>query len=462
MERARAGHFGTSRARLSRDQRRCFSGDSEMKTAQPSQGMHWVVILALLASRGVSPPAAVRAETAEATAGQTASLLSEAQARMNAGDYAAAAQLYQQALAGLPASVEAQQAALKAGMCMDAMQQPAQAIEMYDRVVATSRDVLKTSGPRTPRNLAVVQDPIERALYRKALACQQIGDSACGLQAIRHLRAVGPTSVFITRLVPLQLAFEERPASLAETLIQQEQQATALWEQARQASRSAVPEQALPVLDRMLTEYPGTAVALRAKAQKARILWSKRRWDEAKQLYQEIINQVGDVGSESDYAYTARFRLALSEPQARIKELERQVRSGAVVSASQWEQVRDACTVIMQKDFGPSEIDDAHVIVMEAYAWEGRYEELAAATAEFFQKCPAVGGCPQRLPLQEAWAHFFAGYAMESLSRYEEAAAHYRGVLQVADRSANALLGNRVVGLAEAGLKRTATHLQRP
>src|SRR5207247_2234171 len=97
-------------------------------------------MIAILATAGIAHS---QEAPTKAPAADVAALFAEADASMVQHDYAAAAQTYQQLLAQLPFRIKAHQAAFKAALCFDVLEQPANSVAMYDRVVAIGNDLLK-------------------------------------------------------------------------------------------------------------------------------------------------------------------------------------------------------------------------------------------------------------------------------------------------------------------------------
>lgn len=403
---------------------------------------HIVTIIGLAVTIFTSS-ATVHSETpaesaAAAPTSDLAMLQSTAESLMEKGDYASAVPVLQEALAQAAATNKIQQVAYKAAICFEALQQPVDARAMYDRAIQAGFQMLARqyykkegqAGKAAGGKPDSVQDRIEVSLYRVAALCQGTGDTAGGLTAIRRLRAIAPNSRYIPRTIPLQLAFEGRPAELADALVREEEQAASLCSQAHELFWSKQHDAALPLLERVLSDYPDTAASLRARVDKARILWARKQYQDAKDIYQTIYHQIGRVAPEADYARLAAHRVARVNTVNLVKLLQRQARSGQSIPGSQWQQIRDGCRTIMENNPDPIERAEANVMLIESLSWEGRHEEVVAEVSAFFRDYRGSRESKGRLPRELAWARMYAGDALEHLAQPAEAARHYRAVLQ--------------------------------
>lgn len=371
--------------------------------------------------------------------GEIDAAFDQAEVLMAQGQHAAALGIYQQLLAALPVSARAQQAAFKAALCFEALDQTVDAVGMYDRVVTIGHDVLRPRYHKIDGQKQVisrgkpdsVRDRLETALERQAHICQALGNAAKGLQAIRQLRAVAPTSVAVVQLIPLQLQFEGRPAAEAENLIRQQQEATELYRQAQALLGSHAQETAVPILDRILADYPDTSAAIRARADKAELLWHAKRNDQSRELYQQIIDQIGQIAPDARAAQEARHRIAWLDMVQVSKALQRQVRAGESVSDVQWQRVRDACRVVMELNPDPVERADAYGVLIGSYCWQRRWQDVLSSASDFFQNYSGSRSARGRLFPHMAWVRLYKGIAFEGLSRPDEAAQEYRAILQL-------------------------------
>lgn len=424
-------------------------------------GIVLVAAMIVLAVSGASEPQNEPAPGPDVEPLSVDARFEQADTLMGEARHAEAIAAYQQLLAELPVSAKAQQAAFKAARCFDALQQPAEAAGMYERVVAIGIEVLR---PRYYKDDATgvvqggkpgsIKARIETALYARAVACQESGDSAAGLQAIRRLRAMAPNSIYVAKMVPLQLTFEGRPAGLASDLIEREQQAAQLCGRGHEAFWAGQHDSALSLLNRVLDEYPETAACLRAKVDKARILWRQKHYDASHELYKQVLEEIGEVAPDADYARIARCQVAWRQVSKLVKPAQYQARAGELVATETWQQIRQACKVIMELDPDPLKRADANVALIEAYSWEGRHEDVLQAASHFFRNFRGARGGKGRLPRELCWARLFAGDALEHLSRPAEAALHYRAILQAAADHPQLLQDEHVVERATVRLAR--------
>jgi tetratricopeptide (TPR) repeat protein len=359
------------------------------------------------------------------------------------GNYAAAAAQYAELAARLPDSGQAQKASMLAGFCFAAAGSHADAIVSYDKALAVGLRLIKPEfvnprgldeetpkGRLTGKRLRTVRDWMENALYNKALACQQVGDPAMGLRTIQQLRAEFPNSRYITRLVPAQAAFERRPPEDAPILVQREMEAAQTGDQAHAAFCDSKHDDALPLLDYVITHYPETAAALRARGDKARILWGRGKYDEARAAFAQILD-LTQAAPDSELARTAQYRIAWLDAGRMLTGLIDQRKNAQTVSDDQWERARDMFRVVTEKAQDPGERAQGHVNIIESYCWQGRPEQTAEAAKYFFRNYGGGSGKKaQKFKRQLAWAHVFAGDAAHKLGRYDEALAHFRLVLQ--------------------------------
>jgi len=421
-------------------------------------GVWWFIAVHATSATGQSPdatgePAVGESPTTPAEPVADDPAFGQADALRRQGDYAAAAVRYAEVAAGLADCSRKQKAWMLAGFCFAAAGSQQDAIASYDNVLAVASRILKPEfvNPRgldeeTPKGrlsgkrLLTVRDWMERALYNKALACQQVGDAAMGLQTIQRLRAEFPNSRYITRLAPAQAAFEGRPPEHAPIMVQRETEAARIADEAHAAFWKNKHDAALPLLDYVVTQYPETAAALRARGDKARILWGRGQFDEARALFAEILN-LTQAAPDSELARTAQYRIAWLDSGRLLTELINQRRGGQPVPDEQWERARELFRVVTEKAQDPGERAQGHVNIIESYCWQGRPEQTAEAAKYFFRNYGGAGKKAQKFKRQVAWAHVYAADAAHKLGRYEEALAHLRRVLQAHEGEADTWLG---------------------
>lgn len=407
-------------------------------------GLWWVLSMQVSPSGHAQDPPP--AEPAEGDP-----LFAQADALRQRGDYAAAAVQYAEIAAHLGDSSRKQKACLLAGVCLAAAGSYREAVASYDQVLAVGARLLKSEfvnprgldeetpkGRLTGKQRVSVSDWVERALYYKALACQPLGDAAAGLRAIQQLRGQFPNSRYIPRLIPVQVAFEGRPPGEASILVQRETDAARIAGDAHAALRKNQHEAALPLLDQVIAQYPETAAALRARGDKARILWGCHAYDEARALFAEILD-LTQAAPDGELARTAQYRIAWLDGGRLLRRLINQRRAGQAVPDEQWERARELFRVVTEKAQDPGERAQGHVNIIESYCWQGRLEQVAEAAKYFFRNY--CGKKAQMFKRQVAWAHVYAADAAHKLGRYDEALAHLRGVLQAHEGEPDTWLG---------------------
>jgi len=337
----------------------------------------------------------------------------------------AAAERYAEVMALDPVSVKSHHAAMKAAGCMKDAGNFAEAARFYQAIIA-GVDARADKEPGTRR----LRDWKCEALFKKAHACCQAGLADQALAMISLLREEFPDSVRATEIGILQAQLENRSTQPAQELFAQAGQAIALVRQAGDLQVNEDYNQALQLCDQVITSYPETAATWSALNLKAYILANKlNRPEQAQAVYGSICEKLGTTARRSRLFCDARVNLR----GLLLRHLQDKQRKGEPVSDQAWNELRDLCQEIVAQDTWLFGRVYGHLGLTEMYSSKGE-RELALAAAEELIRVYQQGDRDNwsRFKPQLAWAHLYAGNALQNLGRYDEALTHYRWIVNIA------------------------------
>lgn len=410
--------------------------------------------------RGESPAPQDGLGWREASAGLSADW-DAASALANAEQHEPAARRYQEILAQLPASTQAQKASVRAAACLTTAAKPLEAIEMYDRAFAVGKELLVVDyynptghewkpAPIGKRSLSI-KHWMEVALYNKALACRQAQDAATGIQTIETLRVEFPKSRYVPELASLWCEFQGLPPQQASQLAQDEQDAAQLFNEPHEAFLRKEYDTALPVLEQVVTQLGHTAVALQARADVARILWDQSEYDRARELYAEILEQGQEVAPDSHLVRLAEAKIAWVDLQPRLKNVIRGFFRGDPAPPEEAQAVYDRCLIIMSKEDEMSLRCHANRVLIQTAHFDQDYEKVVMEAKIFFRNY--AGPKKQRLFASDiAWVYVHVGHAYRHLGSYDEALDHFHAITGMWEADPERWAGKKVIPAAHYGI----------
>lgn len=415
----------------------------------------WAILVALTATsatvtRGWSEdpargaPREAQAPTAEELAAvreaRFRTVWSAADAPHQAGDYAESERRYKQVLDEFP---DSQRAALRVAIAQERQGKSAEALESYDRALAAD-----PQGEWAPV-----------ALFYKARFCKEGAREPDARAAIARLRAEHPDSSYVARAAVLEAELDGRSTAAAESALERELAAAALYDAGMAKSKARADEEALEELRRVPIEFPGTAAALRALDAEGHILTRNRRFDEALVPFLRILEATQSAAPNARISETAATRVAalhhaLNDRDAALQTyldiaesegltsktranallqgsgvyfeiLQQHRRRDIPVSDQQWDEMR--LMLITARDAQGATKQDvkiAELMHLETWHWQRRREETAKELDAFLLK---YQGAEHRREI--ATARIFGAIDLNYLRRHEEAAAHIEWVM---------------------------------
>jgi tetratricopeptide (TPR) repeat protein len=378
---------------------------------------------------------------------QVAGSWDQAEQLKTAGEYETASQQFQAIAAQLPDSSQKQRALLEAGLCLAEAGQPSLAVSLYDRVIdlgeaLTVFDYYSPTGEeRKPLPLGkgrkkTIKEWTAEALCAKATACRDTGDNAEALRAVQRVRAEYPGMRFIDHILRVQSELEGLSRQEVQDRLTREEEAVDSYEIGHVAYVERRYSDALAALDGVIASYPDTAIANKALRDKARSLWNSSSFDEAVTVYSQIVDRIGDVAPVSDLVREAESRVAWRRAGLMVKEYGTTLQSDGTVSDEQWREVQDLCLVAMRECEEAERRAEAHIHLIESMLWQHRFEDAFAQATLYFRHF-GTGSSPKAYQVgrNTAWAHYFAGRALQHLGRDDEAFAQFQAVAMMPDEA---------------------------
>ena len=297
-------------------------------------------------------------------------------------DWAAAGTKYEQVSDQLPYCTQAILAARVAGDCFQAAGAFWETIACYDKAIAIGKKltVVDYSSdearqfsflPIRDRRLASIRTEMHLAWLRKALTYQQAGMPAEALDTVRVLRVEFPTASQQDAVLELQAQLEGRDAA---SLTVAEQAAADLSKQAKQAYWDHRNEEARALADAVMAQYPNTASVVVAQSVLARINWREKRYDEARQACQNILDGYEHIAADAKCVRDAKWRIAWLNVTDLFKRLI-PIGSDTSVTEADWQHAHDLCDVV--RAWAPEVTHRAEMTAVKAqlHIARGEYSE---------------------------------------------------------------------------------------
>jgi tetratricopeptide (TPR) repeat protein len=365
-------------------------------------------------------------------------LWQEAQQLEQSESYDQAADRYQAILSSETRWKKRAKAALLAANCLDRIGRSSESIPLLDRAIAEADNLLAQNKPGIDESWTL------SALYGKAVACEKTGDRAGALKAIERIRAQFFKSDEAREALTIQARLEGwSPERLAQVLAR-EQEAMQMAEQAAEASKQKRHKEALESCDRIIQQYADTAAVYPAMRTKALVLWNMGGHRQAKAVYQAILDRVKPIAPHSRLVRTAEYRVAWYDAIRMSETLVADRRKHLEVTDSRWQELRDLCQVVLDKDPSPEERADAKVMIIVSYAWQDRPEETLEA-AEAFLREYDTDKKHAKFDYQITSVRLYAGVTAARTGRYSEGLKHLDYVLDRGLRLANERLREHVL-----------------
>ena len=366
------------------------------------------------------------------------------------GEKASAAQQFDRIAVEWPSWAGAARSALKAAEIYDDLGMGSEARLACERAMAVANSYW-----------------LQPALFWIAKTAQSAGDRDEALAVVERLHAEYPESAWTVRSRIVEALARGADPQLAEAAFRRELEAGTLCDQAVLLADEHRAEEALGLLDRVLTYYPDSAAALRALDAKGHLLIRLSRREEAMPIFADLLVMVGQTAPQARIVQRARMRLgALCRGSGRITEAEDifgqlarnsadpaaasyaglhlvgmhyerlrkpvfERRASGIYDARQvdhagWAALRERCRALAEAPWcRPKERVRAELIAVESYCWERDARGAARAGDNFFAKYDGSEYIDQL-----ASARLFVGIEVRNLKWYEESAEHFRWIIQ--------------------------------
>lgn len=351
-----------------------------------------------------------------------ASLRDQAEQAVQAGDYAQAASILQQAsdpllqLSGQLAGDQAPQTA-----------------ESYDPVIATAARLLAVARPRPENRLSpqavqtreLVRDVLREALIGKLKACSAQRLTEDARRTIQEFRAYEPEYHHLREILPVQAGLEGRDASV---LTAAEGEAARLSDQAKWAWKGGDAREALRLADEAISRHPDAGGAWLARDLKVRILERQKKHAERKAVCLEIIDRFGPFAPLSDLVLNARCEVAWLDGVALHKSLIARKQKREPTTPAEFEQVRQAMRAVATWDREPKTRVHAYEVFITSLYWEPNYPATVEACDQFLARYSD----PKDLALygrEASSVRVMAVDALWGMGRLADALTHMRWVM---------------------------------
>lgn len=366
------------------------------------------------------------------------------------GDKASAAQQFDRIAAEWPSWAGAARSALKAAEIYDDLGMGLEARSACERAMAVANSYW-----------------LQPTLFWTAKTAQSAGDRDEALAVVERLHAEYPESAWTVRSRIVEaLAFDADPRP-AEAAFLRELEAHRFCDQVMMLTVERRWEEALGLMDYVLTYYPNTAAALRALDAKGHLLIRLSRREEAMPVFAELLVMTAQTSPRAGIVQRAKMRLGtlcrhsgqLTEAREIFEELvqnsddpavasyaglnligmHNQRLFGAVLEAEKsriydarqvdhagWAALRERCRALAEAPWClPNERVRAELIAVQSYCWERDARGAAQAGDDFFAKYDGSEYIDQLVS-----ARLFVGIEVRSLKWYEESAEHFRWIIQ--------------------------------
>jgi len=142
-----------------------------------------------------------------------------------------------------------------------------------------------------------------------------------------------------------------------------------------------------------------------------------------------ILTRLGTTGRRSRLVHDTRLNLR----RLLLDRVKDQRRQGQPVSDQQWQELQNLSQKIIAEDPWVFGRVYGHLALAEIHTARRQHEPALAAAQELirvYQQGDRENW--QALKAQLAWAHLYAGRALQNMGRWDEALTHYRWVTDVA------------------------------
>jgi tetratricopeptide (TPR) repeat protein len=342
-------------------------------------------------------------------------LLREAKTLLESGDRDAAVQRYQQVMTQAAGKPIAQQAALRAGICLEEGQRPNDALAFYEQAAAGKTGYFRTV-----------------ALYCKARSHYALGQNAEALQLLRLVRAESPIGKHGRQARLLQSHIEGLSEADAQALVARDEYAANIYRQGRDALKAGNPLLAVQIFHEVLSGYGDTGAGFQSLRGMGEAFWHLNRYDEMCQTYSELRQRIRALPNTPHWRginRTIDCRVGWYRAGQLSKELIGERQAGKTVPDERWDRLRVLCDRWKGNVDDAADRADADVMVIESLCWQGKPAETLDAAQKFIA---AHGDRAQEPRFKRclAWACLYGGDALHRLGRYDEALAQFRRVLQ--------------------------------
>jgi tetratricopeptide (TPR) repeat protein len=362
-------------------------------------------------------------------------LREEARQALQSGLNADAALRFEEIARTLPTSPNTADAWLWAGIAHGRASSAAQAQAAYDNVVSVCKGFLvidEYDPPDYRQGLPYapsLRDMLRRAIRYKVEVCWNANDTQGAWSAIQQFRAEEPEYHYLRKLLPLQARLQ---GVSAEDLDGQEAVAWKLSDQAKWAKDRGESEDSLRFADQVIAQYPETGGAMLARRTKGMVLWRLKRFEEARAVFQDILNRSEAIAPICDLVREARAKIAYLDAVPQLRAVVGKCQSGAraAVTEAEWEGVWANSRIIMSDDGVPVVRASAHIMYLEALHFRGEHEKVLVEA----ERLKALHNRPENLSDPGyrnliLGADCYAAYGLLKLNRLQEAADRFTAVV---------------------------------
>jgi len=338
-------------------------------------------------------------------------LLRDARQLQASGDRDGAFQLYQQVMTQAAGKPIAQQAALRAGICLEEGQRPQDAIPFYEQAAAGKPGYFRTV-----------------ALYCKARSHHVLGQTADALQLLRLVRAESPIGKYARMARLLQSQIEGLSEADAQELVARDEYAANIYRQGRDALKAGNPLLAVRIFHEVLSGYGDTGAGFQSLRGAGEAFWHLNRYEEMCQTYAELRQRIRALPNTPHWRginRTIDYRVGWYRATELHRQLLQQRIGGQAVPDEQWDRLYVLCDRWKGNAPTPADRATADQVRIESLAWQGRSEQVIEETNRFLQTY--TDGEFRR---EIATVRFFAGEELQKLQRYDEALEHFRWVVR--------------------------------
>ncbi|MHC4444379.1 MAG: hypothetical protein ACYTF1_23785 [Planctomycetota bacterium] len=279
----------------------------------------WIPTMVGLAETSPEPPAPASAECDDACQAQIAVLREEAKQLVAQGNqesdpkdrvpyFKLAAGKYQEAALLGGSTVLAQKSALEAGKLLAFGGQTESSfneiISLLDGVIAAcDTKIMNKKYDKDDRNYFNCK---KRAQLQKAGICRRAGMVTEARQLIQEITTKAPASIVASKARVIEALLNGGSGDAEKALVAQEVAAKVLEDQAGAILAQRKANDALLVYDQAINNYPGTTAALRCLRVKGDVLKRAHKYDEAIEVYVELLSKIPQAANLSLFCQKTR------------------------------------------------------------------------------------------------------------------------------------------------------------